>query len=102
MIVRFLTAAEQELRAAAVFCEARLPGLASAFLAEVERMCAMLSEHGVLGRRCDERHRSLRLRRFPFSVIYRVDGGAIEVVAVAHLGVDRNIGQCGKRRAATR
>ena len=33
---------------------------------------------------CDLRHRYFLMRRFPFRVIYRVDGGDVIVIAVAH------------------
>ena len=34
--------------------------------------------------RCDERDQFVTLRRFPYSLIYRCEGEAAEVVAVAH------------------
>jgi plasmid stabilization system protein ParE len=34
--------------------------------------------------RCDDRHRFYLLRRYPYSVIYRVESGNVLVVAVAH------------------
>ena len=33
---------------------------------------------------CDLRHRYFLMRRFPFRVIYRVDGDDVSVIAVAH------------------
>ncbi|WP_102017610.1 type II toxin-antitoxin system RelE/ParE family toxin [Rhodopirellula islandica] len=40
--------------------------------------------------KCDARHRFYLLRRFPFRVIYRVDGEDVVVVAVAHGSQDPN------------
>lgn len=84
MKVEFHPAADAELRATAVYYEGRLPGLGSEFLAEVESVCSRLSEHQALGPRLDAEHRRLRLRRFPFGLIYRVKSFKVQIVAVAH------------------
>ena len=34
--------------------------------------------------KCDERHHSFMMRRFPFQVIYRMKRDRVEVIAVAH------------------
>ena len=33
---------------------------------------------------CDSRHRYFLMRRFPFRIIYRVDGDNVIVIAIAH------------------
>ena len=33
---------------------------------------------------CDARHRYFLMRRFPFRIIYRIDGDDIRVIAIAH------------------
>jgi plasmid stabilization system protein ParE len=35
---------------------------------------------------CDDRHRFYVLHRFPYSLVYRIEGEDILVVAVAHSG----------------
>ena len=76
MNVEFHPAADAELRAAAAFYQARVPGLGDDFLKEVERVCSLLGAHQSLGPRLDVEHHRLSLRRFPFGLIYRVIGGA--------------------------
>lgn len=33
---------------------------------------------------CDEQHRYCSIRKFPYGLIYRIDGNIIRIVAVAH------------------
>ena len=84
MAVEFHSAAEQELDAAAAFYEHRREGLGQGLLSEVEDVCALISEYAAIGRKVDQVHRSVPLRRFPFVVFYRVLGAQVQVVAVAH------------------
>jgi plasmid stabilization system protein ParE len=51
---------------------------------EVEDVCLLLSEYPTIGRKADELHRSVPLRRFPFILFYRVRETAVQIVAVAH------------------
>jgi toxin ParE1/3/4 len=82
--VEFHPIADAELGAAAEFYEGRIPGLGNDLLAEVERVCALLSENQSLGPRLDYEHRRVALRRFPFGLIYRVRNATVQIVAVAH------------------
>lgn len=84
MKVQFLPAADREFRETATYYDSRVLGLGQEFIAEVERMCAILSENTTLGPRLDTLHRRAVLRRFPFALIYRVDYEAVRIVAVAH------------------
>ena len=91
MTVGFHPAAEEEFRAAASYYESRMTGLGEEFIAEVERTCTLLEEYPDLGPRLDPVqprldpvHRRHALRRFPFSLIYRVDSTELRIVAVAH------------------
>jgi hypothetical protein len=74
MRIEFLPAAAQELAEAAKHYEVQLPGLGTAFLIEVERRCALLTEPTVIGVKLDSIHRRLPLRRFPYALIFRCDG----------------------------
>jgi len=81
----FHPAAEAEHLDSVAFYESRLPGLGAAYLIEFEN---------VMRRVCDgpnrfpiEREpdiRRIRMNRFPFTVLYRLKGGIVEVLAVAH------------------
>ena len=84
MKVEFHRAAAEELRAAAIFYEDRVPGLGEQFLTEVEHACSRVGEHQALGPRLDPQHRRLGLRRFPFALIYRITTSKVQIVAVAH------------------
>ncbi len=85
MNIRFLSPAEQELDDAYQWYEDQMPGLGSEFLSEIDeavhRITAWPEAHTVLKgalRRC-------LVRRFPYGLIYGIDGSLIIVVAVAHL-----------------
>jgi plasmid stabilization system protein ParE len=84
MRLRFLPATRDELTAAAEHLEQRASGLRGEFVADVETVAALVCEFPSLGRLLDSRHRSIPLRRFAYSLAYRVDGDTIHIVAVAH------------------
>jgi len=84
MVVEFHPAAEQELDAAAEYYEGLQEDLGQRLLDEVEGVCALIAEYPVIGRRVDQLHRSVPLRRFPFVLFYRTQGSHLQVVAVAH------------------
>jgi toxin ParE1/3/4 len=84
MNVEFLPAADEELNEAAAYYEERVPGLGEDLLAEAEAGRDLLSLQPNLGVKLDAIHRRLPLRRFPFGLIFRVDPGAVRVVAFAH------------------
>lgn len=83
-VVQLLAEAEQELEAAALHYESQQPGLGAALLLEVEKTFNRISELPLAARvvRGDLRRRFVH--RFPYFVLYRVDGDDILVVAVAH------------------
>jgi plasmid stabilization system protein ParE len=84
MAVEFHPAAEEELDAAAAFYEELQENLGEGLLDEVEDTCALISEYPAIGRRVDQFHRNIPLRRFPFMLFYRVDGTLIRIIAIAH------------------
>jgi plasmid stabilization system protein ParE len=82
--VTFLPAAEQDYQEALAWYQARSVQAAAGFEAAVEvalQRIADAPESSPLG---DDRHRFYVLRRYPYSVIYRVEPGGVLVVAVAH------------------
>ncbi|MEX1203824.1 MAG: type II toxin-antitoxin system RelE/ParE family toxin [Dongiaceae bacterium] len=77
--------AEAEHLEAVAFYEDRRPGIGAAYLAEFERALARVCEapdRYPIKRQPDIR--GIRLRRFPFEVLYREVGGRVEILAVAH------------------
>jgi len=84
MIARFHRAAERELAAAMEVGEERGRGLGDDLLDEVERVVALLCEFPDLGERLDDKRRRFPLRRFPFGIVFRVDGDTLRILAVAH------------------
>lgn len=57
---------------------------ASALHREVRRAAGLLPAWPRLGRLAVGQARVLGLRRFPYNLVYRLDGGEILIVAVAH------------------
>lgn len=82
--VRFLPQARDELRESQAYYDRARSGLGSEFLAEVERIVNMLRERPRLGAPGPASTRRFSLRRFPYSVIYRVESDELLIVAVAH------------------
>ena len=70
---------------AALFYEAARAGLGHLFLDDIQRAIDTVTERPHLGVAMAHGFRRALARRFPFSVIYAVDGDEIVVVAVAHL-----------------
>ena len=73
------------MAAAAEFYEARRAGLGSDFIAEVERATHALALYSRIGHRFSKRLRRVLVQRFPYGLLYRIEGERIFVVAVAHL-----------------
>jgi toxin ParE1/3/4 len=77
-------AAQQELAAAVNLGEEQQRGLGGQLLDEVRRVTRLLGDLPWIGRPLDSRHKRFPLTRFPFGIIYRVDGDLVLVIAVAH------------------
>jgi plasmid stabilization system protein ParE len=84
MKLEFLPAAEQDLIDAAAYYESDLRGLGYEFMLEAQRVTRVLIEQPLLGKKIDQVHRRIPLRRFPYALIFRHDRDVIRVVAVAH------------------
>lgn len=77
--------AEEELAQAATFYRTQASiSVASAFLDEFMRTASLLVERPGLGTPVSRGRRLMPLRRFPFSLLYRVDGAEVRITAVAH------------------
>jgi plasmid stabilization system protein ParE len=84
MRVEFHPLADQELADAARFYEGQASGLGTQFLDEVERLLAVVTTYPDLGSPRSGGVRTVPTRRFPYSLVYRVSGDRLVVVAVAH------------------
>lgn len=85
MKVRFLKLADQELADAVAWYDQQADGLGRDFLDELDRAIRRLAAFPLS---CPEIESGLRrclLTRFPYGVIYGLEGDTIIVVAVAHL-----------------
>lgn len=79
----FHPAAQEELTAAVNKGEARATGLGREMLEEVRRVVALLCKSPEIGRPLGM-YRRFPLMRFPFALVYRINGESLRVVAVAH------------------
>ena len=85
MTYRFHPEAEAEHLEAVSWYESRRPGLGARFLAEFEQVLQQVCRNPnryPVDRRPDIRR--ARMRRFPFTILYRATERGIEVLAVAH------------------
>lgn len=77
--------ADEELEAASLWYEERLPGLGDAFLDEFERTLHRVATVPERWRRVRGDNRQLNFNRFPYAIIYSVRGDVIYIKAVMHL-----------------
>jgi len=80
----FHPAAQEELAAAVKIGDARAAGLGVELVLETQRVVALLCDLPDVGEPLDERYRRFPLRRFPFGIIYRVDGSRLRIIAFSH------------------
>lgn len=84
MKVRYLTIADQEATEAAEYYESRQLRLGFDFVEELLRTESRIAEHPNAWARISRVARSCVMRRFPYSVIYRVTTDEIVIVAIHH------------------
>ncbi len=77
-------AAEAEYEQALGWYLDRSPQAAVRFEAAFAEAIEAIQSHPLMFPRCDDVHRYVSLKRFPFSLIYLVDGDAARLLAVAH------------------
>jgi len=82
--VRFHPDARTELLAATRFYQAEAAGLGRALASEVRSALERISEFPESGSPDGEDLRKVFLDRFPFTLVYRVRGDDIEVLAAMH------------------
>jgi plasmid stabilization system protein ParE len=76
--------AEAEYEAALAWYLARSPRAAAGLEAAIQRAISLLATFPEACPLCDDRHRYCALRRYPYGLVYRVDGDLVRVVAVSH------------------
>lgn len=76
--------AASELQSSLAWYRERSPQAAAAFLASVRLAMAEIERNPTLRPRDAEGFRSLRLRKYPFLIVYRETNHGLRVVAVAH------------------
>jgi plasmid stabilization system protein ParE len=84
--ISFHIAAEVEYEVALAWYLVRSPRAASGFEAATDRAVRFIESFPEASPLCDDRHRYCALRRYPYGLVYRVDGEAVRVVAVPHNG----------------
>lgn len=85
MTVSFHALAERELNEAALYYESESSGLGPAFLAAAERACERILRHPEAAPRLLGSIRRILLNRFPYGLLYRIDGDTVRILAVMNL-----------------
>ncbi len=85
MRYRLLEPAQVELAAAVEYYEHESAGLGERFLDEFELTMDRILRYPLAWAQISENHRRCRTRRFPFGVVYFLDGDVVVVSAVMHL-----------------
>ena len=85
MNFRFLSPALEEIAEAAEYYDHEVPGLGADFLGEVDRAIDLILGFPEAWGKISEDFRHCNLRRFPYTVIYTLEGGnEIMIVSVFH------------------
>jgi len=85
MNFRFLSPALEELAEAAEYYDREVSGLGADFLVEVDRAIDLILGFPEAWGKISEDFRHCNLRRFPYTVIYTLEGGSeIMIVSVFH------------------
>ena len=85
MKLRVSRAAEADLAEAAACYDQQFGGLGARLLDDVEATLQRIASFPDAWQPLSENTRRCRLQRFPYGVIYRVQGDELLVLAVAHL-----------------
>ena len=85
MTVRFLVPAQQELDDAVAWYDQQADGLGNEFLDELDRVIRRVVAYPLSALEIESGLRRGLLARFPYGIIFGLDGDTVVVVAVAHL-----------------
>ena len=84
MKIRFLSLANQEVDDAVQWYEDQAQGLSRDFLDELDRAVRLVRIYPLMAKEIEPEIRRFLFARFPYSLIYGIDGEMIVVIAVAH------------------
>ena len=84
MKIEFQTEADEEFREAARYYENEAPGVGLAFVVEVHKAVAELTEFPLTAQIVRASIRKKVLRHFPYNILYSIELDKIVIVAVAH------------------
>ena len=82
--IRFLSLANREVDDAVQWYEAREEGLSREFLDELDRVVRLVRFYPYAGLQIEPEIRRWLFTRFPYSLVYGIDGETIVIIAVAH------------------
>jgi plasmid stabilization system protein ParE len=85
MTLRFLAPAALEVREAAHYYHDKVPGLGFDFITEVRAALRRILANPRAWSPLDDEFRRCRTARFPYGIIYKIEGDTILVVSVMHL-----------------
>jgi toxin ParE1/3/4 len=77
-------AAEGEYQTALAWYFERSPQAAERFEVAFDRALTSIRSNPTVFPLCDDRHRFVLLNRYPYCLVYRVDGESVRVIAVVH------------------
>lgn len=80
----FLPNADKEFREAARYYETKCPGLGFTFITAVHKAISWIMENPIAATPVGSGVRSKVVSRFPYSVLYSVEGDMLVIIAVAH------------------
>jgi plasmid stabilization system protein ParE len=83
-LLEYHPAAESEIYSAAKWYKARSPTAALRFAAELNARIQLILDDPERWPMFEANSRRILLRRFPFSIIYRLKGDVVSVLAVMH------------------
>jgi plasmid stabilization system protein ParE len=86
--VSFHPEARDDYDSALAWYQARSSRAATRFETEVDRVVGLIAANPDSFPLYDDEHRFAILRKYPYSVVYRVEGNQVLVVAVAHSSRD--------------
>ncbi len=89
----FQRAARREFDEAALWYEERRPGLGAEFVSEINRAVYLVAEDPERFPIMHRDVRCVRVRRFPYSVFFRIEPQRIVVLAVFHARRDPGVWQ---------
>jgi plasmid stabilization system protein ParE len=85
MTIRFLLIAQRELDDAYLWYEKQSPDLGIEFLDEIDRAIHRIKAYPLSCAEFSAGVRRVLVKRFPYGLIYGLDGETIVIIAVAHL-----------------